>query len=97
MLIAPVIHGKKRFTLARPRRGAYIVQLAPGMTGDIQQAGHSIAVTREIDFDPGDKGKLTFEGTDGLRLELRFVDPPAHLPRPRLRNTECRSWFASPR
>ena len=45
LLTTPAINGKNKFTLARPKRGAYVVQLAPGMTGDIQQAGQSVAVT----------------------------------------------------
>jgi hypothetical protein len=48
------------------------------------------AAVREIDLEPGDKAKLGFDGLGiaGLRLELRFVEPPAHLPRPRLSRTE---------
>ena len=49
------------------------------------------AAIREIDLDPGDKARLTFAGPDdksGLRMELRFVEPPAVVPAPRLTRTE---------
>src|SRR5439155_26179905 len=44
LLTTPRINGKNKFTLARPKRGAYVVQLAAGMTGDIQQAGKTVTV-----------------------------------------------------
>ena len=43
---------------------------------------------REILLDPGDRAKLTIEEADGLRIEVRYVDPPAHIRRPRVTETE---------
>ena len=84
-------------------RGRYRLRLTAAFTGEVTLRGETKrladvmvlaetskrdASTREIDFDPGDKAKLTFEGTDGMRLELRFVEPPPVVAKPNLRNTE---------
>jgi len=49
------------------------------------------AAIREIDLDPGDRARLSFTDlgqAEGPRLELRFVDAPALLPRAGLTNRE---------
>ena len=35
LLITPPVTGRSRFVLARPRSGGYLLQLAPGMHGDV--------------------------------------------------------------
>jgi hypothetical protein len=99
MLTAPPVHrGRAKFTLARPRRGAYVVRLAPGMQGEIQQAGQSVAVSellagpparrrsgdlREVTIAPGDRARIVMPEAQDLRIELRFVDEPELIGRPR--------------
>jgi len=98
LLTTPRINGKNKFTLARPRRGAYVVQLAPGMTGDIQQAGQSVSVAellagppqrrradalREVTIGPGDRARINLPDARDLRVELRFVDEPETIGAPR--------------
>jgi hypothetical protein len=43
---------------------------------------------REVVLSPGDRASLTFLEADGLSLEIRYVEPPVAVPRPRLRDTE---------
>lgn len=87
---------------AKPR-GRYHLRLTPAFAGELTVKGEIKAVAdvlatgmpsrrdaavREIDLDPGDKARLTFNGVDGLRLELRYVEPPVVVARPRLTRTE---------
>ena len=87
---------------AKPR-GRYRLRLSPALGGELTVKGQDRTVAevlttgtpsrrdaaiREIELDPGDKARLTFAGAAGLRLELRFVEPPARLPAPRLTRTE---------
>ncbi|HEY4187153.1 MAG TPA: AgmX/PglI C-terminal domain-containing protein [Polyangia bacterium] len=84
-------------------RGRFCLRLTPTLAGELTVKGETKQVAevlltgtpsakdaaiREIDLDPGDRARLSFAGVEGLRLEVRFVEPPADLPRPRLRNTE---------
>lgn len=46
------------------------------------------AGVREVEFRPGDKARLAFTDAPELRLEIRYVDPPPRIPRPRLSRTE---------
>ena len=93
-----VIPGKQRFMLARPRGDGYVVRLAPGMRGEIQQAGAQIPVTevlagpparrrkgdlREVTIGPGDRARILLREAGDLRIELRFVDEPELIGRPR--------------
>jgi len=98
LLTTPAINGKKKYTLARPKRGAYVVQLAPGMQGEIQQAGQSVTVAellagppqrrragalRDVTIGPGDRARITLPDAQDLRVELRFVDEPETIGAPR--------------
>jgi hypothetical protein len=84
-------------------RGSFRLRLTPSLGGDLIIKGETKQVTdvlltgtpspkdasiREIELHPGDRARLSFAGSEGLRLEVRFVEAPALLPRPRLSNTE---------
>jgi hypothetical protein len=43
---------------------------------------------REIELDPGDKARLSFDQAEGLRIEIRYVEPPPFVPRPRFKDLE---------
>jgi hypothetical protein len=53
-------------------------------TPTIDRQGH----VHEIEIGAGDKARLGFTEADGLRLEIRYVDRPPVIPRPRLSDTE---------
>jgi outer membrane biosynthesis protein TonB len=98
MLITPPVSGRSRFVLARPKSGGYLLQLAPGMRGDVQQGGQTITVDeilsgpatrrrkgdlREVTIQPGDRARIQLRDGGDLRIELRFVDEPEVIGRPR--------------
>ena len=87
---------------AKPR-GSYRLRLTAAFTGEATVQGEKRAVAdllmtgapsgrdagiREIDINPGDKVRLAFAEADGLRIEIRYVDPPVRVPRPNLSRTE---------
>jgi hypothetical protein len=98
-LITPAVRGARgRFTLLQPRRGGYVLQLAPGMRGDVHCAGQSASIAeilagpatgrrkgdgREVTLEPGDRARILPGEANDLRLELRFVDAPEKIGRPR--------------
>lgn len=88
---SPPLQGRNKYLLVRPRKGNYVVHLAPELRGDLTLGGVQTAVAeianRDVTLSPGDKAKLMFEGTD-LRLEIRWVDPPEHIPRPKLKDPQ---------
>ncbi len=88
---------------AKTPRGRFRLRLTPAFSGELTLKGETVSVAdalvaatpspkdasiREIDLDPGDRARLKFEGAQGLRIELRFVEAPARLPRAKLSNTE---------
>jgi outer membrane biosynthesis protein TonB len=94
----PPVLERARYLLARPKGGGYIVQLAPGMGGDVQQGGQTITVpeilagpatrkrkgdVREVTIQPGDRARIQLRDGGDLRVELRFVDEPEVIGRPR--------------
>ncbi|HET6150190.1 MAG TPA: AgmX/PglI C-terminal domain-containing protein [Polyangia bacterium] len=98
LLIAPAVSGRSRFVLARPKSGGYLLQLAPGMSGDVQQGGQTITIDeilsgpatrrrrgdlREVTIQPGDRARIHLRDAGDLRIELRFVDEPETIGRPR--------------
>ncbi len=87
----PPLDGRARYLLVRPRKGAYVVHLAAGLRGEVTLGGIATAVeeiaNRDVTLSPGDKAKLTFTEGD-LRLELRWVEPPEVLARPRVRDPQ---------
>jgi hypothetical protein len=95
----PTADGRKRFVLVKPARGGYLLRLAPNMRGEVQTAGELRDVAavlagppakrekrgvREVALAPGDRAKLSFADSAELRVELRWVDPPEVLPKPKV-------------
>jgi len=88
----------------RKPRGRFRLRLTPSLGGDLFVRGENKSVAdvlltgtpskrdaaiREIDLDPGDRARISFNGmADTPRLELRFVDAPAILPREGITNRE---------
>src|SRR3954469_25599263 len=88
----------------RRPHGRFRLRLTPSLSGELFLRGETKrvedvlltgtpskrdAAIREIDLDPGDRARLSFADLgDGPRLELRFVDAPALLPRAGLTNRE---------
>jgi hypothetical protein len=98
LITPPVLGSRQKFRLARPKRGGYVVELAPGMRGDIHQGGQQIAVAevlagpqtrrrkgdvREVTIEPGDRARILLREGGDLRIELRFVDEPEIIGHPR--------------
>ena len=86
----------------RPR-GRFRLRLTPSLRGQVTVLGETRDVadllltappsrrdpdTREVMLGPGDKARIDFQDSDGLRVEIRFVEPPVLVPRPRLSRTE---------
>ena len=110
MLATPAVLGnRQKFRLARPRRGAYVVELAPGMRGEITQDGQPLAVAdvlagpakrrrkgdlREVTIGPGDRARILLREGGDLRIELRFVDEPEVIGRPRHEDPQLRRSIA---
>jgi hypothetical protein len=90
--VTPPIRGQQRFILLTPRRDGYVLHLAPELKGEIHLAGTVMSVgdvaSRDVDLTPGDRAKLQFTDESELKLELRWVDPPEAVPRPRRNDPE---------
>jgi hypothetical protein len=90
--VTPPLEGQSKFVLLQPRRDGYVLHLASELAGELTLAGVSTPVSevasRAVDLARGDKAKLVFADGSDLRLELRWVDPPDHLPRPRVRDPQ---------
>jgi hypothetical protein len=75
----------------RPRKKGYVVHLASGLHGDATLGGSPTPIqeiaNRDVTLAPGDKAKLIFDEGD-LRLELRWVEPPEVIARPRMRDPQ---------
>jgi hypothetical protein len=88
----PELRGQSRFLLLAPRRDGYVLRLAPELKGDLVLGGTATAVTdvasSEVDLARGDRAKLTFNDGSDLRIEIRWVEPPEHVPRPRVDDPE---------
>jgi hypothetical protein len=84
-------------------RGCYRLRLASVFDGELTVKGEKRAVgeafatgkpwkrdanIREVELEPGDKARLTMAEAEGLRIEVRYVDPPVAIPRPKLSRTE---------
>jgi hypothetical protein len=97
--LTPVTDGKKRYVLLKPRRGGYGLRLAPSMRGEVQAAGNTSEVEdylaqppgpkekghlREVMLATGDRAKLFFANSPDLRIEIRWVDPPEVLAKPKV-------------
>jgi hypothetical protein len=99
--LTPVADGRARYVLLKPRRGGYALRLAPTMRGEVVAAGNTSSVeatlaqppakgdkgaVREVMLTTGDRAKLYFDGSPDLRIEIRWVDPPEVLPKPRVQD-----------
>jgi hypothetical protein len=88
--VTPALEGRSKFLLLQPRRDGYVLHLAPAFKGELQLGGLTSAVadisSRDVDFARGDKAKLIFADGSDLRVEIRWVDPPEVIPRPRFRD-----------
>jgi hypothetical protein len=94
----PRTDGRKRFVLLKPRRGGYVLRLAPALRGEVQTQAETRDVmdflaqpalkgksdVREVPIATGDRAKLFFADNADLRLEIRWVDPPEILPKPKV-------------
>jgi hypothetical protein len=88
--VTPALEGRSKFLLLQPRRDGYVLHLAPALKGELHLGGLATTVadvtSREVDFARGDKAKLVFADGSDLRVEIRWVDPPEAIPRPRFRD-----------
>jgi outer membrane biosynthesis protein TonB len=88
----PVLEGKNKFLLLRPQRDAYVLHLASAFKGELTLGGVTTPVadiaSRDVDFARGDKAKLIFADGSDLRIEIRWVDPPDVIARPRIRDPQ---------
>jgi hypothetical protein len=92
--ITPRLANQARFVLLAPKRrdDGYVLRIAPELKGDLVLGGTATSLTdvasSEIDLARGDRAKLTFADGSDLRVEIRWVDPPEHVPRPRVDDPE---------
>jgi len=88
----PRLGGQSKFLLLVPRRDGYVLRLAPELKGDLVLGGTATSVTdvqsSEVDLARGDRAKLNFADGSDLRIEIRWVEPPDHVPRPRVDDPE---------
>ena len=88
----PALEEKSKFLLLQPRRDGYILHLASALKGELTLGGVSTPVadiaSRDVDLARGDKAKLIFADGSDVRLELRWVDPPDIIARPRVRDPQ---------
>jgi len=85
----PPVRGATRFALLTPRKNGYVLHLAPELRGEVNVGGQPMSVadvsSSAVDLVAGDRAKLTF---GELRIEIRWVDPPDVIPRPRVDDPE---------
>jgi hypothetical protein len=101
--LTPTADGRRKFVLLKPRRGGYQLRLAPGMRGEVQVGagtsdvldllaqpamGRSKSPVREVPLSSGDRAKLHFDGNPDLRIEVRWVDPPELLAKPKVEDPQ---------
>ena len=88
----PALEEKSKFLLLQPRRDGYILHLASALKGELTLGGITTPVadiaSRDVDLARGDKAKLIFADGSDVRLELRWVDPPELITRPRVRDPQ---------
>jgi hypothetical protein len=97
--LTPMTDGRRRFVLLKPSRGGYTLRLAPALRGEVSAAGNTTQVeetlaevplrrakgdVREVLLAPGDRAKLYFAESPDLRIEIRWVDPPEVLAKPKV-------------
>jgi hypothetical protein len=93
----PLTGSRGRFTLVAPKRGGYLLRLTPALRGELHVGGSVTPVAdvlaeppvgrrargdlREVQLAVGDRAKLAFADAPDLRVEIRWVDAPEHIPR----------------
>ncbi|HVT09502.1 MAG TPA: AgmX/PglI C-terminal domain-containing protein [Polyangia bacterium] len=86
----PPLEGLNKYLLVRPRKGTFLIALTPTLRGEVTLGGLATQVediaNREVTLSPGDKAKLIFGDGSDLRIEMRWVDPPEHIARPRVKD-----------
>jgi len=98
--ITPKAEGRKRYVLIKPQRGGgYALRLSPALRGEVQSGGETRDVldvlsgpptdrekgdVRAVTLSTGDRAKLHFTENSDLRLEIRWVDPPEILAKPKV-------------
>jgi hypothetical protein len=97
--LTPMADGRRSFVLLKPSRGGYTLRLAPALRGEVSAAGNTMQVedtlaqppgkrgkgaVREVALGTGDRAKLFFAESPDLRLEIRWVDPPERLAKPKV-------------
>jgi hypothetical protein len=65
-----------------------VATLLASPPNELEQTRRRPDRARTFLLEPGDRARLTFSEAHGLRLELRFVDAPTRVPKPRLADTE---------
>jgi hypothetical protein len=92
MFVTPPIGGQNKFVLLTPRRDGYVLHLTPELRGEMNIAGGAMSVSEvtssEVDLARGDRARLVFGDGSDLRVEIRWVDPPETVPRPRVQDPE---------
>ncbi len=83
--------------------GRYRLRLTSAFSGDLKIKGENRTVAeilasgtpspkdaaiREVELHPGDKARLALDEANGLRLEIRYVEPPPLIARPTISKTE---------
>jgi hypothetical protein len=90
--VTPPLAGQSKFMLLSPNREGYTLHLTPEIKGELQLAGSTMSVTdvasSNVDLTRGDRARLAFADGSDLRVEIRWVDPPEHVPRPIARDPE---------
>jgi hypothetical protein len=92
----PQLGGQARFVLLAPRRGGgrdgYVLNLAPTLRGELHLSGTAMSIadvhSTQVDLGRGDRAKLQFTDGSDLRIEIRWVEPPDVVPRPRVQDPE---------
>jgi hypothetical protein len=90
--VTPPVAGQHKFVLLKPRKGNYVLHLAPELKGELNLSGTVTSVadiaSRDVDLARGDRAKLVFTDGSDLRVEIRWVDRPEVVPRPRVRDPQ---------
>lgn len=90
--VTPALAGQPRFLLLSPRKDGFTLHLAPSLRGELHLAGSAVQVEEvaagTVDFSRGDRGRLIFADANDLRLEMRWVEPPETVPRPKVQDPE---------
>jgi len=85
--VTPSVADRARYTLLRPKRGGYVLRLAPALGGEVfisGEARNASEVNGDLMLGPGDRAKLHFKESPELAIEIRWVDPPEVFAKPKV-------------